>query len=189
MIIKEAAEYLSQVTNQEVYPGQILDQLKIKFPGEKWTINSEIPETFIEQIENLANKTQKTAGAIEKAAPSTITEAITDGEGSYLNIQNCIWEALQMEHKSFAIEQAVSDSLEILNLYDETQQQVLGHLLESRLTALQKQAVATRLKNQERLIEQSKERGNKLGESVRNLQASKTRLQDSQNLLASILGI
>ena len=76
MLISEAAQFLSATTGIEVLPGQLIDQLKIKFPGQKWNVNSEVPEAFVEEIEKLATNAQEPKASLQKADPQNLIEAI-----------------------------------------------------------------------------------------------------------------
>lgn len=189
MLIAEAAQFLTATTGIEVVAGQLIDQLKIKFPGQKWNATSEVPEAFVEEIEKLATnaQVQEPKSSLQKADPQNLIEAIKDNQNSSQLIQKSIWEALQNEAVALTIEQAIADTLEIFDIYEDTQQQLLNHVANSRIGNIQRRTQEIREKSQALLIKNVGVKDNRLGELTRLVEKSNTSKEDSRVLLASIM--
>lgn len=188
MIISEAAQFLTATTGHEVLAGQLIDQLKIKFPGQKWNANSEVPEAFVEEIEKLATNTQEPKASLQKADPQNLIEAMKDSQNSSQLIQNSIWQALQNESIALTVEQAIADTLEIFDVYEETQQQILIHVANSRIDNIQKRTQEVRQQSQALLIKNAGIKSDRLGELTLLVEKSNTSKEESKTLLTSIMG-
>lgn len=190
MLISEAAQFLTATTGYEVSPGQLLDQLKIKFPAQKWNPNSEVPEAFVEEIEKLATnaKAQEPKAVLQKADPQNLIEAIKDSQNSSQLIQQSIWQALQNESIALTVEQAIADTLEIFDVYEETQQQILIHVANSRIDNIQKRTQEVRQQSQALLIKNAGIKSDRLGELTLLVEKSNTSKEESKTLLTSIMG-
>ncbi|MBD2457992.1 hypothetical protein H6G80_28495 [Nostoc sp. FACHB-87] len=142
MKVFEAAEYLSLSTGQEVSPKQLLVEVQTKFPGLDLSINSELPEDFVEQVEMLANKVQdnKTAsnnnaqapaGGMGMATASNGIEAVNNAKGSALGIIDCVQQALSESDIFQAVQLGLTDGLAYVNTYRTAKEKTIAKAFDS----------------------------------------------------------
>ncbi|WP_414579121.1 hypothetical protein [Anabaena sp. CCY 9402-a] len=190
MLVKEGAEYLGIPT------GQLLDQLKIKFPGEKITANSELPESFIEQIESFANNIQDAsasnqpkptaAGGMGMALAKDSVEAITNVKSTSVSISECVRQALEDSELVLAIQQGFRDALVIEDAYQSAKAQAIDAMVESRSQAVEQELERVKAERESFLVDRAEREQQRLGEWVRKREESRMRLQRVHEELAAL---
>ncbi|BBD59477.1 hypothetical protein NIES2109_22640 [Nostoc sp. HK-01] len=198
MIIKEAAEYLVAVTGQEITAKQLTDQLQSKFPEQSFNINSEVPESFIEEIEKLATRvqdsksssnsnTQATAGGLGMTTSANSSEAIVNAKSAVLGITQCIQQVLMDEEVVVAINRGFNDALTVLQAYESGRKQVLEAHVGSRMTALEEETNSLISEREALLMQRDEEERDRLGKWSVTRHNSRTRLQRTQQDIADLL--
>lgn len=198
MKVSEAAEYLSLSTGQEVSPKQLLVQVQTKFPGLDLSINSDLPEDFVEQVEALANKvqdsktssnnnTQATAGGMGMATAANSSEAITNTKSAVLGITQCIQQVLMDEEVVVAINRGFNDALTVLQAYESSKKQVIEAHVGSRMTALEEETNSIISEREALLMQRDAEERDRLGKWSVARHESRMRLQRTQQELAELL--
>ncbi|BAY78746.1 hypothetical protein NIES25_52230 [Nostoc linckia NIES-25] len=190
MIIKEATEFLSATTGQTVTPNKLIAQLESKFPGEKFTKDSEVPEEFVEQIEKLVEAKQQQdqpVGNISKADPKNTMEAIADIRNHQDLISQAIYEALNDQETVLMIQKGFNDGLKLINTYETAKNQVVNKWAEKQVNKLDDESQKLASELERLMIERASKEQTSLGKFTLLTQQTKERLKNTKSFQNSIL--
>ncbi|AUT00880.1 hypothetical protein CLI64_10995 [Nostoc sp. CENA543] len=198
MKIREAAELIQLTTGQELKPKQLLVELQTRFPNMEFTLDSDVPEEFVERTEALANKVKDSkpndqpkpsAGGMGMGLAKTSAEAITNTKATALSITECIREALEDAELVLAIQQGFRDALVIEDAYQTAKNQALGAMVDSRSAAVEQEVERLRAENEAFLIDRAAREQERLGEWVRRREASRQLLQQVKDDLSNLISL
>ncbi|ALF55644.1 hypothetical protein ACX27_26830 [Nostoc piscinale CENA21] len=197
MKVREAAEYLSIGSEQPITAKQLLLQVQAKFPALELTVDSELPEEFVQKVEEMAGKFQDrsttsaasstSAGGMGMATAANASEAITNIKSAALNITECIQQVLMEEEVVVAINRGFNDALTVLQAYESGKKQVLEAHASSRINALAEETNSILSEREALLMQRDSEERERLGKWSVQAHNSRTRLQRTREELAELL--
>ena len=197
MKVKEAAEYLTLATNQECTSKMMIDQLRSKYPGQKWTEESELPEEFVQSIEENTKKYQKSESGktgkkqdspqITKADPKNALEAIEELKTTNDAIEYGILEALLTSHLEVAIARGIENAFNIVGMYEDATQQTLEAILKSKIQGNREAASTIRDRTEKNLLNRVKARQKRLDHVTKTEESSTEGEEEAKDYLQTIV--